>query len=245
LEIASGFGEAISYFANCYPNVTFIPTDPQKPCIERLRELAATSHENLMPPIELNIFVPSQWERAKTESPYDGIFCFNLIHLIPWYGTHTLLKYASELLEEEKGFLALHGPFLREGMFISRLGVKGLGTGRHGCWGTPFQERGNQGNACRKLDVNLATTIIVAPFEVRYPGESICSIKGLITSNTTFLKNQTGKQCNMQHVTPRGTAWLAALAISGSRLTALALHEYAWYLLRIHWSILGSCGTLQ
>ena len=99
--------------------MTFIPTDPQKPCIERLRELAATSHENLLPPIELNIFVPSQWEKAKTKGPYDGIFCFNLIHLIPWYGTHTLLKYASELLEEEKGFLALHGPFLREGMFMS------------------------------------------------------------------------------------------------------------------------------
>ena len=72
-----------------------------------------------MPPIELNIFVPSQWEKVKKKGPYNGILCFNLIHLIPWYGTHTLLKYASELLEEEKGFLALHGPFLREGMFMS------------------------------------------------------------------------------------------------------------------------------
>jgi len=119
LEIASGFGEAIYYFANCHPDVIFTPTDPQKPCIDRLRELAANSHDNLMPPIELNIFVPSQWEKVKRSGPYDGIFCFNLIHLIPWYGTHTLLKYASELLEEEKGFLALHGPFLREGMFMS------------------------------------------------------------------------------------------------------------------------------
>ena len=119
LEVASGFGEAISYFANCHPDVIFAPTDPQQPCLERLRDVAK-SHENLMDPMELNIFRPSQWDRiAKTGGPYDGILCFNLIHLIPWNGTFTLLKYASQLLEEERGFFALHGPFLREGTFMS------------------------------------------------------------------------------------------------------------------------------
>ena len=117
LEVASGFGEAISYFANCHPDVTFVPTDAQQPCLERLRELS--THENLMTPMELNIFRPSQWEKIEKNGPYDGIFCFNLIHLIPWEGTFTLLKHASQLLEEERGFFALHGPFLREGTFMS------------------------------------------------------------------------------------------------------------------------------
>jgi hypothetical protein len=120
LELASGFGEAIAYFANCHPDVMFVPTDPQQPCLERLRELVKL-HENLMDPMELNIFRPSQWEMiAKNGGPYNGILCFNLIHLIPWNGTFTLLKYASQLLEEERGFFALHGPFLREGTFMSQ-----------------------------------------------------------------------------------------------------------------------------
>ena len=120
LEIASGFGEAIAYFANSHPDVMFVPTDPQQPCLEHLRELAEL-HENLMDPMELNIFQPSHWENiAKIGGIYDGILCFNLIHLIPWNGTFTLLKCASQLLEEEKGFFALHGPFLREGTFMSQ-----------------------------------------------------------------------------------------------------------------------------
>jgi len=118
LEIASGFGEAISYFANSHRDVVFTPTDPQVPCIHRLRELAA-AHRNMTPPLKLNIFSPSHWKKAEAEGPFDGILCFNLLHLIPWHGTGILLDQASRLLEEEKGFLAIYGPFLREGAFMS------------------------------------------------------------------------------------------------------------------------------
>jgi hypothetical protein len=83
-----------------------------------LQELAKL-HKNLLPPRELNIFQPSQWEKTEKIGPFDGVFCFNLIHLIPWHGTFTLLEQASQALDEKKGFLALHGPFLREGMFLS------------------------------------------------------------------------------------------------------------------------------
>jgi hypothetical protein len=118
LEVASGFGEAISYFSSCHPDVVFAPTDAQQPCLDRLHVLAG-SHENMMEPMELNIFRPSQWEKIEKKGPYDGILCFNLLHLIPWEGTSTLLKHSSKLLESERGFLALYGAFLREGMFMS------------------------------------------------------------------------------------------------------------------------------
>jgi hypothetical protein len=118
LEIASGFGETISYFANCHPDVMFTPTDPQQPCLERLTDLAKL-HGNLTSPIELNIFRTSQWEKVAKFGPFDGILCFNLIHLIPWEGTCMLLKHACQLLEDERGFLALYGAYLREGQFMS------------------------------------------------------------------------------------------------------------------------------
>lgn len=118
LEVASGFGEAVSYFANSHPDTIFVPTDPQKPCLERLRELAQT-HENLVEPVELNIFSASQWDKVAKQGPFDGMLVFNLIHLIPYSGTYELLDRASALLATDKGFLAIHGAFLREGMFMS------------------------------------------------------------------------------------------------------------------------------
>jgi Protein of unknown function (DUF938) len=96
----------------------FTPTDPQQPCLERLTDLAQT-HDNLTSPIELNIFRQSQWEKIAKFGPFDGILCFNLIHLIPWEGTCMLLKHACQLLEDERGFLALYGAYLREGQFMS------------------------------------------------------------------------------------------------------------------------------
>jgi hypothetical protein len=96
----------------------FTPTDPQQPCLERLTDLAKM-HGNLTSPIELNIFRTSQWEKVAKFGPFDGILCFNLIHLIPWEGTCMLLKHACQLLEDERGFLALYGAYLREGQFMS------------------------------------------------------------------------------------------------------------------------------
>jgi Protein of unknown function (DUF938) len=69
--------------------------------------------------VELNIFSASQWGKAAKKGPYDGILVFNLIHLIPWSGTSELLDRASDLLAAQQGFLAIHGAFLREGMFMS------------------------------------------------------------------------------------------------------------------------------
>ncbi len=118
LEVASGFGEAISYFANSHPDTVFVPTDVQKPCLDRLQDLSET-HDNLLPPVELNIFRASQWRKVAEQGPFDGILVFNLIHLIPWSGTSELLDRACDLLAAQQGFLAIHGAFLREGMFMS------------------------------------------------------------------------------------------------------------------------------
>jgi Protein of unknown function (DUF938) len=118
LETASGFGEAIAYFAGSQREVTFLPTDPQKPCLERLCELAKC-HSNLLEPAELNIFRPSQWEYVAQLGPFDGIVCFNLLHLIPERGTTLLLENASRLLQERRGYFAIHGPFLREGAYMT------------------------------------------------------------------------------------------------------------------------------
>jgi hypothetical protein len=73
----------------------------------------------MLSPRKLNIFSETQWERIHKEDAFDGVLVFNLIHLIPWPGTFLLLEHASRLLKDETGFLAIHGPFMREGTFMS------------------------------------------------------------------------------------------------------------------------------
>jgi hypothetical protein len=96
-----------------------VPTDPQTLCLDRIRELSSL-YDNMADPIELNIFIESQWNEVEKRGPFDGILAFNLIHLIPWRGTSVILERASQLLEARRGFLAIHGPFLREGTFLSQ-----------------------------------------------------------------------------------------------------------------------------
>jgi Protein of unknown function (DUF938) len=116
--VASGFGEAISYLASSHPDINFVPTDPQEVCLQRLDELSR-NHDNMDRPVELNVFSLSQWETVAEHGQFNGILVFNLLHIIPWEGASIVLDQTSQLLEETKGFLAIHGPFMREGMFMS------------------------------------------------------------------------------------------------------------------------------
>jgi hypothetical protein len=65
------------------------------------------------------VFSLEQWDKVTEHGSFDGILAFNLVHLISWQGTTLLIQHASQLLEKTQGFLAIHGPFMREGMFMS------------------------------------------------------------------------------------------------------------------------------
>src|ERR1700694_5260016 len=96
LEVASGFGEAISYIASSHSDVVFVPSDAQEVCLERLREVAKL-HDNMDNPIELNVFSEKHWDKVHEHGSFDGVITFNLLHLIPWEGTSILLEHASQL----------------------------------------------------------------------------------------------------------------------------------------------------
>jgi hypothetical protein len=70
-------------------------------------------------PLELDVlFLQTMGHGCRTWI-VDGILASNLVHLIPWQGTMLLIQHASQLLEKRHGFLAIHGRFMREGIFMS------------------------------------------------------------------------------------------------------------------------------
>lgn len=110
LEIASGSGEHVAYFASLFPNLHWQPSDISDNSLAVIRQRIRDSDGSIAPPIRLNTtdFV---WP----VSDFDVIFCANMIHISPWESTLGLMNGAGNVLNNG-GILYLYGPFIRDGV---------------------------------------------------------------------------------------------------------------------------------
>ena len=115
LEIASGTGEHVAWFAAQFPGLVFQPSDPghtQRASIAAW--IAAAGVPNIRPPIALDVASPN-WERnPDIPSPLAAILCINMIHISPWAATLGLMRGAGRLLADG-GVLYLYGAYKRGG----------------------------------------------------------------------------------------------------------------------------------
>jgi hypothetical protein len=136
LEIASGSGEHVTFLAEHFPGLRFLPSDPSDECrasIDAWR--TERDNHNVEAAIELDVCerpwaVPGRWKRP------DLVVCINMIHIAPWEACEALVAGAAESLAPD-GVLFLYGPFMRGGQhtapsneaFDERL------RGRDSAWG--------------------------------------------------------------------------------------------------------------
>ena len=106
LEIASGTGEHVRYFAEQLPGLDWQPTDPDP---DALTSIAAWSHglANIRPPLRLNASAPD-WPVAEA----DAILCINMVHISSWSATEGLFAGAARVLPPGAP-LYLYGPYRR------------------------------------------------------------------------------------------------------------------------------------
>lgn len=111
LEIASGTGEHIAYFAQRFPMLTWQPSDFSE---DALPSIAAWTAEagvaNVLAPIHLDA-AASTWPLDRA----DAILCINMIHISPWAATEGLIAGAAKHLPAAAA-LCIYGPFVREGV---------------------------------------------------------------------------------------------------------------------------------
>ena len=116
LEIASGTGQHIAKLALTLPNLSWSPSEVEP---QRLKSINSwIDKENLLnikPPIHLDATEPG-W--AKSLPRYDFILLVNLLHLISWNETKTLITELSKTLKKN-GVAFIYGPFLRTGTLTS------------------------------------------------------------------------------------------------------------------------------
>ncbi|HEU5134385.1 MAG TPA: DUF938 domain-containing protein [Steroidobacteraceae bacterium] len=114
LEIASGTGQHVSFFAAALPRTRWQPTEPDEAAREaittRIRE---ASLENVAHPIALDVEEP-HWP---VHERYDAVLCINMIHISPWRATHALFRGVARLLGSQAK-LILYGPYLENGTAV-------------------------------------------------------------------------------------------------------------------------------
>jgi SAM-dependent methyltransferase len=112
LEIASGSGQHVCYFAASLPGIEWQPTEPGAAGLgaiaARVRESGLS---NVLPPVALDVQDP-RWAVAER---FDAILCVNMIHISPWSATHGLFRGAARHLAP-RGLLVTYGPYLENGV---------------------------------------------------------------------------------------------------------------------------------
>ncbi|NJM97065.1 MAG: DUF938 domain-containing protein [Phormidesmis sp. RL_2_1] len=126
LEISSGTGEHITYFAPRMSHLQWIPSEPQAEARQSIQAWGeALPSANLwMPPLALDVSVlpwpverpvaTDALEQRLRSEPITAIVNINMIHICAWKMCAHLMAGAGRILPRE-GVLYLYGPFRRAG----------------------------------------------------------------------------------------------------------------------------------
>jgi len=109
LEIASGTGEHAVYFAGCFPQLDWQPSDLHPDALSSSAGWRAeTSLPNLREPLALDAGSDS-WPIDRA----DAVLSINMVHISPWASALGLIAGAARLLSAGDP-LILYGPWLKD-----------------------------------------------------------------------------------------------------------------------------------
>ena len=116
LEIASGSGQHVAWFAAGLPRWTWQPTDAQPAALASIAAWTAQqSLKNVHPPLQLDV-MSLNW-LAHT-ARFELILCANMLHIAPWAACAALMC-GSALHLTAGGCLVTYGPYFEEGIATS------------------------------------------------------------------------------------------------------------------------------
>lgn len=119
LELASGSGMHINYFAPHFKHLHFQPSDKDQEVFDNIKKLKVDhSNDNIADPKHLDLTVPNTWFNAGSEKSFDAIFCINIFQVAPVSIADGMMECASKLLTDD-GFLLIYGPFKISGTFTT------------------------------------------------------------------------------------------------------------------------------
>lgn len=108
LEIASGSGEHIVYFASRFAALDWQPSDCEPAALESISAWAAQSGlSNIRPPMLIDV-EQGHWPIDRAAA----LICINMLHISPWTACMALFRHALGVLSPGAP-LVIYGPFVR------------------------------------------------------------------------------------------------------------------------------------
>ena len=114
LELASGSGMHLHYFAPHFPHLRFQPSDLNKEVFDHIKKSTQENNaQNVSSPIQIDLTRSETWSVLE-EQKFDVIFCINLFQVAPIAIAEGMMQCAADLLTDN-GFLFVYGPFKLSG----------------------------------------------------------------------------------------------------------------------------------
>ena len=115
LEIASGTGQHVVWFAQQLPLWTWQPTEVHRGALHNIEvRVAQAALDNVLDPMQLDVR-SEPWFAKPAPEPvpvpaFDLIFCANMLHIAPWEAGLALLRGSARHLAPA-GRLVTYGPY--------------------------------------------------------------------------------------------------------------------------------------
>lgn len=118
VEVGSGTGQHVMYFAKHAPDVTWWPSDLNEAHLKSIEAWRVhTGLANVRSPLRIDLTDPA-WCPEMTNGNGPGellaVFCANVVHIAPWSVAEGLIAGAVKYLRPD-GKLFIYGPFKRGG----------------------------------------------------------------------------------------------------------------------------------
>jgi len=112
LEIASGTGQHVAWFAAGLPHWTWQPTDARPGALDSIAAYVEQQGlTQVRPPLLLDVMAP-RWLPDDNEK-FDLIYCANMLHIAPWATCPALMQGSARHLAPG-GVLITYGPYLED-----------------------------------------------------------------------------------------------------------------------------------
>ncbi len=119
LEIASGTGQHVAWFATQLPGWTWQPTEVHRGALYNIEvRVAQAELANVLDAMQLDVRSAAWFPEAATgpvAPTFDLIFCANMLHIAPWDACPALMRGAARHLAVG-GVLVTYGPYFENGV---------------------------------------------------------------------------------------------------------------------------------
>jgi len=117
LEMASGSGMHINYFAPHFEHLHFHPSDRDVDVFDHIKDLSdAHGNDNIADPVHLDLTNTDTWFNEEMKSSFASIFCINIFQVAPISIADGMMECAEHLLNKD-GFLLIYGLFRLKAAF--------------------------------------------------------------------------------------------------------------------------------